>query len=794
MGCCQSSSQNFDNDVVQDPQGLERRLSRRSSNRSVLGLAMNSSFLVEGPKEEEKLDKAISMLRSVGVLTAHKLVLDLKKEEISRSLVDLKLAHSILVPLAEEIQDIENNLDILMAVCKASKDVVSRSAILALEEIKTDWDALELLPFMGARLLFSHMDPHSTVRIQAVEEVNLQYFQKQQELFAHEGREINMLLNECEGVYQDLSKESLSEIANELQILLREADTETVHAFSVDGHPQQTPLEDSGVGLDDDDSTGSRRMVEMLVDNYKTAAKGLNNFGVSVIKAVSSRNYKWKMNSRKSESWLHEAAYVRGGCEFARILDFVSGTFVCKQLDDVIELLKEIGVRQARQEIVVLSMKDYMTHEGNMFGEGKYRQIELQVVLEVTDIIVTIVIELAAFSKITAKCDEGLHSDNQVFLLSHPLTYCVYGVTSDQVFERIENGCAREIHLDGCQVESAFFRNLVTATIAGSLVQVFSMQDCIIAEGDKESIGNNIGSLLRDHHQLRILRLSYAQLGVHGCEPITEGLRQSANLRVLDLASNAITEECVSALATAIRDNDLLHSLNLAGNILGPTCGKLLQNLLHHGNLNELNLSRNKLASAGAIALAEALEANTTLVCLKLSENEIDEKGGLALGKALRSNKSLAELDLEQNDLGSEGTTGILEGMRENKHLQTLNLNSNGLGSACWDSIIACITDNESLAHIQLGNNMLGMESGIEGLRDALQQNKTLLSISMTGTHLSDHNVMNIAEGLRLNRSIVEFDLRENQFSSQWKIVFQDINNSKSRNVVKFHIDLNHEE
>jgi hypothetical protein len=52
------------------------------------------------------------------------------------------------------------------------------------------------------------------------------------------------------------------------------------------------------------------------------------------------------------------------------------------------------------------------------------------------------------------------------------------------------------------------------------------------------------------------------------------------------------------------------------------------------------------MGNKGAIALAEALQFNTTLENISLSENKVGNGGAAALAKALEVNKTLKKMDL----------------------------------------------------------------------------------------------------------------------------------------------------
>lgn len=82
----------------------------------------------------------------------------------------------------------------------------------------------------------------------------------------------------------------------------------------------------------------------------------------------------------------------------------------------------------------------------------------------------------------------------------------------------------------------------------------------------------------------------------------------------------------------------------------------------------ELNLSHNKIADAGAMAIAPALKDNTTLTKLDISDNNISDNGAEALLNMLADNRTLVELDLSGNNLITPPMLkNIRERLEENK-------------------------------------------------------------------------------------------------------------------------------
>jgi Leucine-rich repeat (LRR) protein len=138
---------------------------------------------------------------------------------------------------------------------------------------------------------------------------------------------------------------------------------------------------------------------------------------------------------------------------------------------------------------------------------------------------------------------------------------------------------------------------------------------------------------------------------------LATALALNTTLTELSLQQNVhLGAEALGALAKALTLNTTLRSLNLASTRLGMVGYKPLLACLRSGpssltNLTNLGLSSNGLGSKGGVALAAALEGNTSLRRLDLASNEIGAEGGTRLAKLLELSTALSRLDLRSNDL-----------------------------------------------------------------------------------------------------------------------------------------------
>ena len=154
--------------------------------------------------------------------------------------------------------------------------------------------------------------------------------------------------------------------------------------------------------------------------------------------------------------------------------------------------------------------------------------------------------------------------------------------------------------------------------------------------------------------------------------PISEEVKDIAGrLRQNDGSMERVSLACcndeeVSLIAEALKTNTTLKRLCIVGTRWSSTMFE----------------ASGGFTAKGAMAIANALEANTTLKELDLSDNSIGAEGAKAIARALEKNKTLTALDLRDNNIGDEGAIAIANALRENYsiRIKRLNLNLNNIG------------------------------------------------------------------------------------------------------------------
>lgn len=98
------------------------------------------------------------------------------------------------------------------------------------------------------------------------------------------------------------------------------------------------------------------------------------------------------------------------------------------------------------------------------------------------------------------------------------------------------------------------------------------------------------------------------------------------------------------------------------------------------------------MGDAGASALADALESNTSLRELSLTGSNITATGAALLGRALMENETLTRLSLANNRISCNGLVSLARGAQHSSTLNSLNAMSNKIeipkSSVVWDELV----------------------------------------------------------------------------------------------------------
>jgi Ran GTPase-activating protein 1 len=194
-----------------------------------------------------------------------------------------------------------------------------------------------------------------------------------------------------------------------------------------------------------------------------------------------------------------------------------------------------------------------------------------------------------------------------------------------------------------------------------------------------------LSEVVRHAPSLEDFQFSSTRVGSDGGIALAEALRSGKSLRRIDLRDNMFGLEPGLVLAQTLQLHTNLREVYLsylgledvgACAIINALAGRALQ-------LQVLELGGNDLSPAIAPTLANCIRSLQHLRILNLSENELRDKGTVTVSQALLlDHENLEELDLSDNRITRIGALAAAQAVADKVRFKSLNLNSNFISEA----------------------------------------------------------------------------------------------------------------
>ena len=218
---------------------------------------------------------------------------------------------------------------------------------------------------------------------------------------------------------------------------------------------------------------------------------------------------------------------------------------------------------------------------------------------------------------------------------------------------------------------------LVVALLQNTKIAALDLQDNDI--GDEG--GSDVGAMFSDNYYITKLSLACNNLGRLTASAFAESLEVNGTLRVLDLSQNSLSNKCMELLCHGLTNNYSIVELNLSKNKITSDGGKFIGSMLNEQrSIVSIDLSWNGLGPRGCEAILKGLRENIMVKNLNLAWNAIGVDGCTAISKAL-GYINLQEIDISHNRLLCEGARCIAKGLKVNTSLEVLRIGQNVLES-----------------------------------------------------------------------------------------------------------------
>ena len=319
-------------------------------------------------------------------------------------------------------------------------------------------------------------------------------------------------------------------------------------------------------------------------------------------------------------------------------------------------------------------------------------------------------------------------------------------------------------------------KNLRTLNVSNNVITDEAADDIVLLHSTSQS--------------LQGLDLSYNNISMSGTVRIFKAMRYIKNLTI-DISHNAIPDETTDKLATMILHNTSLRVLdisnlykpvlNINSNVINEIISELVITLLNSTELEELDLSYNRLSTSDAARIFKGMKNISNLTALNVSHNLICDEAADELAIVLLHNTNLEKLDFGFNDLSTSDIIKIFKGMKNISNLKTINIYSNNMiTDKAADSIAAILSHNSKLKALDMSFNCLGSKACNE-IFNGMKNISYLTHLNISHNKITREATGNIAAVLSHNTKIEELDISYNDLQTPGAIeIFQSIKHSST--------------
>ena len=247
--------------------------------------------------------------------------------------------------------------------------------------------------------------------------------------------------------------------------------------------------------------------------------------------------------------------------------------------------------------------------------------------------------------------------------------------------------------------------------------------------------------------KLEEIDLSYNRLQAAGIVKVLKGLKDIATLKSMKISNSCITDKLANDAASVLSHN----------NIVTDDAAILSCNT----KLEELDLSCNQLQTASAIEIFSRMKNFSNLRIFKINNNEITDEAAEYIAAIFVYNTKLEELDLSCNRLQSAGAIEIFNGMKRIVTLKRLNISNNNISEHAADYLAEVLSHNAELEELDLSCNTLQAAGAIKILKGIKQFTK-LRRFKVSNNDITPEAAKDIATGLSYSTKLEELDMSGN--------------------------------
>ena len=328
-------------------------------------------------------------------------------------------------------------------------------------------------------------------------------------------------------------------------------------------------------------------------------------------------------------------------------------------------------------------------------------------------------------------------------------------------------------------------RNKMTWKIAQDLASVIKtnsgLQQLDLSGNDLKASAVIILQALKDSCQLKSLNLNDNEMTGQVAEDLASVIKNNIGLQQLGISNNNLKTSAFVILQ-ALQGNSQLKGLNLSqNNISGQVSQELANVIKNNQNLEQLFLSDNDLKASASVILQAC--NNSQLEVLDLSRNKITGEIAKDLAGVIKNNLNLQKLGIADSNLKALAII-IIQALKCNFHLRILDLSRNNMTGKVSEDLANVIKNNPDLEQLYLSDNELKASSSV--ILQALKDNSKLKVLDLNNNTMTGEVVNDLAVVIKNNLSLQKLCLSGNYFNSKAAVIFQALIKSSHLVVLDF--------
>ncbi|XP_046373042.2 leucine-rich repeat-containing protein 74A-like [Haliotis rufescens] len=254
---------------------------------------------------------------------------------------------------------------------------------------------------------------------------------------------------------------------------------------------------------------------------------------------------------------------------------------------------------------------------------------------------------------------------------------------------------------------------------------------------------------------------------------LAQMLHNNTTITDMNLSENRVGTAGTRILRLVLKGQSRLHSLNLAGNAIGDKGVRLIVSGLERNVfLKELNLSHNDVGERGISYLCPFIANNVSLDVLDLSWNHIRSQGAVKLAKAVKFNQQLRVLRVSMNGFHVEGARALGDALEENTTLWELDVSANRITRLGARALAEGMAYNTELRCLKVGFNPLTPE-GAEAILEAVggRDNSEGMVVDFEGVYVSHSFESEATDLMKDDKVKVVYHLEPSRRGRSWDVL-----------------------